>query len=739
MTCRTPCHPNPESDPSIHRETITMLQALVHVSIRPEHRRATLAALIVAAYAPSAWPQAAPDATAATAHTPSVLIVARKDREGYVAPIAAGGKEPRPALEIPNSVSVITQQRIEEQNLVTVADALNQVTGVTVISNDSTQSQYLSRGYALAVTNDGIPSYSAFSGYQQLDLSVYDRIEILRGPAGLFQGVGDPGGVVNVVRKRARDNFGVAGSVSTGSWDNYRGVADVTGPLNQDKTLRGRAVVSAQDRQYFYDRAQNTRYVGYGTIEWDIAPTTTVSVAATYQDDRTKSPYMGLPALTTGGLLHVDRSTSPYPDWTQYLWETKDLVVEVEHRFANQWQAKVKFDQRNQRFYFKDSYPSTGVDPATNTLNYARRVRDYRYDRDAVDLYLSGPFSWFGRRHEALVGYNFDRFAYDYAGVTATPLTGVSFGRTDLVPNFDLPYNLGGASQTTQKGLYGQVRLNVVAPLTVILGARVSDFAAKSRNVAPATPTAWAAGAKASDEITPNAGLVYKLSPEVALYGSYADIFIPTSSLKANGQPLDPRRGKQYELGGKSELLQGRLNASLAVFNLRDKNRAFADTANPGTFLNAGEVESKGWETEVSGSPAPGWQLQAGYTRLDTVYLKDKNNEGLPFDTWEPRHTLKLWGTRKFGEGVLAGLTLGLGANAVSASQAGTGTSAVRSQGGYSVWNAYASYDINRNLALAANVNNVFDATYYTRLGGLNTYNTYGDPRNLAVTLRARY
>jgi outer membrane receptor for ferric coprogen and ferric-rhodotorulic acid len=119
------------------------------------------------------------------------------------------------------------------------------------------------------------------------------------------------------------------------------------------------------------------------------------------------------------------------------------------------------------------------------------------------------------------------------------------------------------------------------------------------------------------------------------------------------------------------------------------------------------------------------------------VYLKDRNNEGLPFTTWEPRHTLKLWGVRRFGEGVLRGLSLGLGVNAASESSAGTGSSAVRRQGGYAVVNAMASYRISEKVTLSLHLNNLTDRTYYTRLGGTNTYNTYGEPRNVSVALRA--
>ncbi|MGC3526388.1 TonB-dependent siderophore receptor [Pseudomonas aeruginosa] len=655
---------------------------------------------------------------------------------GYTSAVSVGSKEELPVRQNPHSVSVITSERIRDQNLTTVTEALNQATGVTVISNDTTQSQMRSRGYSLGVTYDGIPAYNSLSGYQQFDLGLYERVEVLRGPAGIFTGSGDPGGVVNLVRKRAKNDFGLSIASSTGSWNNHRAELDVTGALNASGTVRGRAVFSQQDRDYFYDKTHTRRWLAYGTLEWDITPATTLSLAAAVQDDNTQAPSSGLPAWTTGGLIYAPRSTNAIADWTHYAWRTQEYTAELEHRFATDWLAKAKLSHRPQDFYFKDGYASTGVDPATDTLNYARRVRDYTYERNAVDLYATGPFQLLGRRHTLLLGYNREEYSTLYEGANAPSVTGVPFGHTQYVPDFDLPYDLGGETRTTQSGFYGQARLSLTDPLTVVLGGRLSDFHVKSRSVAPAVPTAWADGALAKNEFTPYGAVLYDFTPQWTVYASVSEIFIPQTAQRVGGSTIDPRTGRQAELGVKAELLQGRLQMSAAYFRLRDRNRAYADPDNLGYYLSAGEVESKGWELEVSGQPAPGYEIQAGYTRLDTVYLRDPNNQGRPFTTWEPRHTLKLWGVRRIGEGTLRGLTLGLGINAVSESSAGTGSASIRRQGGYAVVNAMASYRLSERATLGLHLNNLTDRTYYTRLGGTNTYNTYGEPRNLTLALR---
>jgi len=653
--------------------------------------------------------------------------------------LAVGGKEALPARQIPQSVSVISAQRMRDQNLNTVTEALNQVTGVTVIANDSTQSQMLSRGYSLGVMYDGIPAYSALSGTQQFDLDMYEQVEVLRGPSGLFTGTDSPGGVVNLVRKRAQGETALSASAAVGSWNNRHTTLDLTGPLNQDASLRGRLVLALTDRDYFYDKTHTERWLGYGTLAWDITPTTSLTFAAAAQQDHTSASSFGLPAWSDGSLIDAPRETNPIADWSRYRWYTEEYTAELEQRFGSDWSFKAKLSHRPQSFYFKDGYPSSALDRDSETLRYSRRVRDYDYERNALDLYLTGPVELFGRHHTLLAGYNRELYLSSYSGVNATAVTDIPFGASSLVPDFDLPYDRGGKTRTLQSGVYTQGRFSLADPLTLVLGGRLSQFEVKSRSIAPATPTEWSDGASADNEFTPYGALLYDLNDHWTTYFSSSDIFIPQTRERYDGSVLDPRRGRQIEAGLKSELLDGRLQTSLAWFRLRDSDRAYEDPDHAGYYLNAGEVESRGWEVEIVGRPSRHYEIQAGYTLLDTEYRKDSDSQGETFSTWEPRHTAKLWGLRHFDAGSLRNLSLGLGVQAVSGSSAGTGSWSVRSQGGYAVINALARYRWNEHLSLDLHLNNLTDRTYYTRLGGLNTYNTYGEPRNLSLRLQLDY
>jgi len=229
--------------------------------------------------------------------------------------------------------------------------------------------------------------------------------------------------------------------------------------------------------------------------------------------------------------------------------------------------------------------------------------------------------------------------------------------------------------------------------------------------------------------------VVYRINQHLALYSSYADIFMPQTQQAVSGRNLDPREGRQIEVGIKGEFNDGKLQFGASVFRTRDVNRSFNDLDNPGFFLSAGEVEVKGAEVEISGSPTANLQLMAGYAYITSSYEVDRLREGERFSLFEPRHSLKLYGTYRFA-GTPWRASAGMTANSAVI---GTGEKGLREGTGYAVFNAQLGYDITQKTSLTLAVNNLTDRKYYERIGGLNTYNTYGEPRSVSLNLRTSF
>ncbi|MBB4633632.1 TonB-dependent siderophore receptor [Sphingosinicella soli] len=650
---------------------------------------------------------------------------------------AVAGKRPAPILEIPQSISVVTREQIEDRNLFTIGEAVQQVTGVTVMPFDGSNPDYRARGFVLDYAYDGVPSTFS-SGVPEFDLVIYERIEIQRGPTGLFRGAGSPGGTINLIRKRGQNEFSMSAALSAGSWNNYRGEFDIGGPVDAAGKLRVRAVGSLLDRDFFQKKSHTRKFVAYGAIDYDLTPTTTIGASISYQDNEANTPQNGQPAFTNQQFLGFPRSFQHLPDWNLFTDTTVEYAAEVEQRFGR-WALKVRALERDIPRAWMDAFiqPGTGVDPDTLTANYVNRRSDGQNRKQALDAYATGPFALFGREHELAIGYSYDRRTTSFLSRSQTVVGRYSIFDADSIPQPSAAFTQGSETDLRQSGFHAQARLRILDPLTVVLGGRISDFTNKSRNILPSAVTDFRVTSRERGKFTPSVGAVLYLTDNVTLYGSYSDIFNPQTALRQDGTTIDPRVGQQYEVGLKGRFLDGKLNTAAAVFRSKDKNRALADASAPGFFVPAGEVSIEGFEFEITGSPLEGLDVNLGYTNVKTEYeVGTATQTGTVFDIFTPRHQFK--GYARYEPAALGGAFASVGVNAQS-KVVGAGVAGIREQGSFAVANAQLGYRFNEHLRAFATVNNLFDKVYYVRVGSLNTYNNYGEPRSVLLTLRAKY
>jgi outer membrane receptor for ferric coprogen and ferric-rhodotorulic acid len=655
----------------------------------------------------------------------------------YTSPVTTvGAKDPTPVRQIPQSISIVTRQRIEDQNMTRLEDAARRTAGMTVLTNDHGRSSIFARGYELdSYLVDGLPAPLSSVYGTQPDLAMFDRVEVLRGPPGLFNGAGEPGGTVNLARKRGLDQFGIDGSVTLGSWHHFRAEADVTGPLTESGRVRARGVGSFQDQDTFVDITHNRGSLGYGSFDVDLTEATTVSLGASRQD-KDITPFNGLPAYADGRLLKVDRSTFIGADWNRFDNSSNEGFFEVEHQLEDGGHIKAGARYVDRDVDFKYAYAGTAVNPATNTVTLTALQRDYTETSLALDSHVSKPFELLGQTHNIVVGADYRRYDQRLKQGTANIAGAINvFSPNPNVAEPNIAYSLRTKNVPEQYSGYGQLRIKPLTPLTAILGGRLSYYHLDSTNQATNTVTK----VDIDGEFTPYAGLVLDLTKNLSAYASYTEIFQPQTNLASNGQPLDPRVGDQYEVGLKGDFLDERVTASLAFFKTTDTNRAVADTANPAFSVASGEVETKGIELEVGGFVAPGWGVFASYFYLLSEYLKGTPAQtGQVFNTWTPKHTFNLWTRYAFSEGMFKGFSVGAGAKAVSSYYAQSGSTRWV-QDAYAVFDAQVGYDLTENVNATLSVNNIFDKEYYSRVGSETVFNYYGEPRSVWLKLGAKF
>ncbi|SPU51112.1 TonB-dependent outer membrane receptor [Bordetella trematum] len=252
------------------------------------------------------------------------------------------GKQVLRLREIPQSVSVIGQQQMQEQNLQSLDEVMHHATGITVQPYQLLTTAYYARGFKVdSFEQDGVPVLMGNMAAAPQDMAVYERVEILRGANGLMHGAGNPAATVNLVRKRPQREFAFRGSVQAGSWDRYRAEADLGGPLNERGNVRGRLVTAYEDRGYFYDVAEQKTALFYGIGEIDLSPDTVLTAGVEHQRIRSITNMAGVPRYADGGDIGLKRSTYLDVDWDRFDWNTTRWFADVEHQFGNGWRARI--------------------------------------------------------------------------------------------------------------------------------------------------------------------------------------------------------------------------------------------------------------------------------------------------------------------------------------------------------------------------------------------------------------
>ena len=652
--------------------------------------------------------------------------------------------------ETPQSVSVITRQQMEDQNLTSISDVLAKTPGITVTKLDSNRASFQARGFEIDNFQvDGIPAAFRFgNGIDQTDMVIYDRVEVLRGATGLLSGFGSPSATVNLVRKRPTREFSGYASFGAGSWDTYRGEFDIGGALTAEGNVRGRFVTAYEDGQSFMDNLSEKKQVMYGIVEADLSEDTLLSVGLSRQTNRPEGSSWGPSTAlvdSTGTGFGMSRSFNPATQWSQWDNTNDNLFVTLEQRLANDWSIKASASRTETDSPITLGSAASGNPNPVDGSGMGVWLGRYRYktDQNAYDLYASGPFQMLGREHELVVGVSHrdiraheDNWPFFFASAPNIFQWDGNFPE----PDWGRPSSKVD-TRLQESAAYLTGRFKPTDNLSVILGGRLSNWQLDSTRL----DTASGQRSKSQDleengVVVPYAGVVYDLNDNWSVYGSYTSIFKPHESEEdINNKMIEPEEGDAYELGLKSVFFDGRLNASLALFEVRQDNlpelEGFDAATNTSIYRAVQGAKTRGFELEVAGELTPDWHVQGGFTHRIT-----KDGEGEKISTVEPENLLRLSTTYRL-PGAWNKLTVGGSANWQSKVwkdlyNPATGAEDYRhTQASYLTLDAMAKYQVTDKLSVTLNGNNLTDKRYYSNLGFYNG-GFYGDPRNFMLTTR---
>ncbi|MCQ9427297.1 TonB-dependent siderophore receptor [Pseudomonas sp. LJDD11] len=640
--------------------------------------------------------------------------------------------------DTPQSITVLTSQRLEDQRLESLTDVLEATPGVSVLhvtGYGADSATISSRGSTVnSFQIDGVQTSSSLQTYLQ-NTAIYDRVEVVRGATGLMNSLGSPAATVNMVRKRPTYEPQVSLTAEAGNWSRYGSGADISGPLTETGNVRGRMVLDYKRQGAWVDNYKQDSFTFYGIGEIDLNDSTLLTLGASHITRDTEAPVGRVPLYYgTGQRVDFSQSDTAGPSWTYYDHELSNVFASIEHHFNSNWSGKAEVNYTEHTGDSLYGVLGTIARPGAGS-NISSLLRYQPTDRQSTfDTYLTGTFSLFGRDHELISGVTLSDLQSKAPTYNATYSTGTYYvpDYFDLADTLAKPDRITETGKTvtheTQQSAYLSARFSLSDSTNLLLGGRVTDW---KRDV---DSTTFSSGVKSerlnkkTGLFVPYAGLVHALDDNWSVYASYTKIFNPQLAryLDINNSPLDPEEGISYEVGIKSSFNEGRINASLSLYKTELDNRAYWYTLGNRTIYDTESgTETKGVELEFNGELTEGWQVGAGYSYND---IRDANDARLM--TFVPQHIAKTFSTYKL-PGALNKLTIGGGLDWSSKVE-----NLGFTQGSYALANLMARYQVNSNLSVSVNVNNIFDKEYLT---SYSTWGTYGPPRNFMTSLKYTY
>ncbi|AXB79073.1 TonB-dependent siderophore receptor [Novosphingobium sp. P6W] len=658
--------------------------------------------------------------------------------------------------ETPQSVTVVDSLRMQEQGLNDISEVMEQIVGIqsnrsSALGTDGTN--YTARGFNVKnYLVDGVARPTNIYGFTEdtADMVAYERIEVIRGSAGMMTGTGQPSAAINMIRKRPGTETRASAAATVGSWDLYRLEGDLGGALTSDGHVRARVAGAWQENDTFIDREHVKRHALYGVVETDLAPGTLLTAGVEYQNFRNEAASRGgVPLFFTDGTkTDFGRATNGGANWSEFRRKSVNLFASLAHDFDKNWRLQLDAEHKSGSYdetigYFFGS----AIDKDTGlggTLYSTRWASDLTLN--AVYANLRGSFEALGQeQHVAFVlsHAQFDDDQTPYPGWWNGPAyMNSSINAFEFFENGDYPKPdltaTGGLSgnRIRTSAASGVARLKPIGPLSMIAGGRLTWWRQDSYSQVESGSKVWTPGIREKSVFTPYAGVVVDFNNAISAYASYASVFEPQTQRTVDGDMIAPLEGNTYEAGLKADFLDGKLSASAAVFYMKQDNYALAD--GPGIFAPDGSsayhavsgMKSKGFELEVNGQILPGWLIAGGFANA-----KATDRDGARQLPQIAKNSFKMFTSYRL-PGNLDGLVLGGNLRWQGKTTAdGKGPNGeTYTQGSLAVVDLMASYRCSQRLSLAVHVDNIFDKKYYSGLfiGSAR----YGAPRAFTVSLR---
>lgn len=580
-------------------------------------------------------------------------------------------------MDLPQSVQVIDNEVIEQQQAIRLSEVIKNANGVYVGSaRGGAQESFFSRGYDMSANNMFKNGFRYNAGSIP-EVSSLEKVEILKGGSALLFGNVAPGGILNLVTKTPKFTKGGEISMQAGSYDFYKPAIDFYGPLN--KYIAYRFNGSYENSKSFRDYVKNDRIYFNPSFLFNISEKTHITVQGDYLSaDWTPDFGTGIIGET---VLDLPRNIYFGALWSTGNTKSSSASILFNHDFNKNWKLAFNSSFQSYRRTQKSTAQMNGV---TTTGNWKRGLTQ----ADAAErifgdqLSLQGTFNTGSIKHQIFTGVDYENSiapSYTFAFALADYGTINLFDYDYSTQSTDIPFSQATqlATTNTQRfGAYAQDLISITDYIKVLGGIRWSWQEAEVDTKNLSTNITTTSVKTLNRAFSPKAGLVIQPNKETSLFASYSNSFTPNTGTTVDLKTLDPSIIDQYEVGIKKDFWRGILSTNVTLYQITNNNLAqTAQFQADGVSLNVnnnlkelvGATKGKGLEIDITAKPTEGLNIMAGYSFNETKISKSSGTSGSlvvgDILARTPKHTANLSFFYKLPSGVLKGLSFGAIAN----------------------------------------------------------------------------
>ena len=635
--------------------------------------------------------------------------------------------------DIPQSISVITEEQIKDQSLLGLTDAIKYSPGVIAGQGEGNRDSVWFRGNQS--TSDLFVDGVRDDVQYYRDLYNIDRVEVLMGPNGMIFGRGGVGGVINRVTKEAHWENKNELRMQGGTYDHKRSSIDLNSGINETLAVRINAMI--EDSGSFRQGVESEKKAINPTFTFKPSDKTKIVVGMEYFNDK-RTNDRGIPSVSNG-LQSRPFSTSRSTFFGNASQSPNEAIVKngyaiIDHTFDNGMSVKNTTRFSDYDKYYQNVYANGQVNEGNVKISgyYDNTQRQNFFNQtDLTYNFKTGSIS-----HKLLTGLEIGLQENENYRVNATSDPSVSASNPFALLTFNSSRSRNTSTDISNQAIYLQDQIYLNEQFQIIAGLRYDKFKTKFND-----SVTIANSASINDQfISPRVGLVYKPIEPVSLYTNYSLSYLPRTgeqltSLTSSIKSFDPEKITNIEVGIKYDLLQS-FSISSSIYRLERSKIAITDPSSPtNTIIVDGQV-TKGFELGVAGKLFDSYSMYGGYTYQDAEITKNQGTgdpqitSGTPLGH-VPKHTFSLWNKYEMNETWSAALGIVSRSDMFAATP--TTSTAVKLPG-YARLDAAIYANINKQTKLQLNIENLLDKTYYQSAHNNNNI-MYGYPLTARATL----